>query len=53
MDVVILKTTAYLVLMIVFLILAFITNDQVDGQFFASLGIITWAFARNSMSENY
>ena len=45
-----LKTSFFLTLMIVFLIIAFITDDPVNGQLFASLGIITGSYANKFIS---
>ncbi|MFZ1514549.1 MAG: hypothetical protein WAT21_04075 [Saprospiraceae bacterium] len=40
----ILKISLWMSLMIAFLIIAFRTNDAINGQVFASLGIITGGF---------
>lgn len=50
MDIAILKTIVCLVLMITFLIMTFITDVPADGKLFASLGIITGAFALKFIS---
>jgi hypothetical protein len=52
MNVVIIKTTISLALMIAFLTIPFITNDTKNGQLFASLGIITGAYACKFLSTH-
>jgi len=44
MNFLVTKTIFCLVLMMAFLIIAIITNDYINRQLFASLGIITGAF---------
>ncbi len=50
MNLIVVKTSFYLVSMIVLLMMAFITNDTSNGQLFAALGIITGSFAFKSLS---
>lgn len=50
MNIMGIKASFFIVLMIVFLILAFVAKDLANGQLFASLGIISGAFANNSLS---
>lgn len=45
MNVLIVKTIFILVVMVAFLIMAFVTKDAVNSQLFVSLGIIMGAFA--------
>ena len=45
------KTIFCLILMIVFLMIAFITNDVISRQLFASLGIIVGAFTSKFVSN--
>lgn len=45
------KTSFCLILMIVFLIIAFITNDVIMRQLFVSLGIILGAFSLKFISN--
>jgi hypothetical protein len=50
MNAVTLKTSLFLTLMIVFIVIAFITDDPVNGQLYASLGIITGSYANKFIS---
>ena len=50
MMLIVIKTSLCLVLMIAFLIMAFVTKDVVNSQLFASLGIITGAYASKFVS---
>lgn len=50
MNAIVIKTIFILVLMIAFLIMAFITEDVINSQLFASLGIITGTFASKHLS---
>lgn len=46
------KIAFYFFLMLVFLIMAFTTNDKSNVQFFSSLGIIMGALAIKFLNEN-
>ena len=50
MNLIVIKTILCLVSAIAFLIMAFITKDVVNNQLFASLGIITLAYASKFVS---
>ncbi|MEI6880107.1 MAG: hypothetical protein WCK82_02030 [Bacteroidota bacterium] len=50
MNLTLIKTSFYTVLMIGFLLLAFITNDNIYSQLFATLGIITGAIVNNNLT---
>ena len=50
MNVMIIKTFFILVVMVAFLIIAFITKDAVNSQLLVSLGIIAGAFASKHLS---
>lgn len=50
MNLIVVKTSFYLVSMIALLMMAFITNDTSNGQLFAALGIMTGSFAFKSLS---
>ncbi len=50
MDLIRMKTSFYLILMISFLVLAFITKDEINSQIFTSLSIIIGVLALKSSS---
>jgi len=50
MNLIVLKTSFCLVLMIAFLIMVFITKDLIDSQLFVALVIIIGAVALKSLS---
>lgn len=50
MNLIVIKTSVCLILMIAFLIMAFITKNVVNSQLFASLGIITGALTLKFLS---
>jgi hypothetical protein len=50
MNTMIIKTIFIMVVMVSFLIIAFITKDAVNSQLFVSLGIIAGAFALKHLS---
>jgi hypothetical protein len=50
MNLIVIKIFFCLVLMIAFLIMAFITKDISNSQLFASLGIITGTFGSRNLS---
>jgi hypothetical protein len=50
MTLIVIKTSFCYVLMMAFLIMAFITNDAANGQLFASLGIIAGAYSSKFLS---
>jgi hypothetical protein len=52
MNLIVIKTSICLVLMIVFLIISFTTKDVLNSQLSASLGIISGAFAFKFLSTN-
>lgn len=51
MNIMIIKTIFILVVMVAFLVVAFITKDTVNSQLFVSLGIIAGAFASKHLSS--
>ena len=50
MDLIRMKTSFYLMLMIAFLVTAFITKDEINSQIFTSLSIIIGVLALKSSS---
>lgn len=50
MDLIQIKTSIYLLLMIAFLVKAFITKDEINSQIFTSLSIIIGVIAFKSTS---
>jgi hypothetical protein len=50
MDLIRIKTSIYLLLMIAFLVTAFITKDEINSQIFTSLSIIIGVIAFKSTS---
>lgn len=50
MNLIVLKTSFYMVLMIAFLIMAFLTKDVVKSQVFATLVIIIGALTSKHLS---
>ena len=50
MDLIQIKTSIYLLLMIAFLVTAFITKDEINSQIFTSLSIIIGVIAFKSTS---
>jgi hypothetical protein len=50
MNLIVLKTSFCLALMIAFMLIAFITNDAANGQLFGSLGIIAGAYSSKFLS---
>jgi hypothetical protein len=52
MNLIKIKTSLVMLLMIAFLIMALITKDVINSKLYASLAIITWAFAIKFISRS-
>lgn len=50
MDLIVAKTIFFIILMVVFLMIALTTKDIIDGHLYASLGVISGTFVSKFIS---